>query len=52
MILMSTELCGKGSVGLNTGCSGDIREGFLEEVVSKVRVEGRTGVCNMKRGFN
>lgn len=52
MIPMGTELCGKGSVGLNTGCNGDIREGFLEEVVSKVSVEGRAGVCNVKRRFN
>lgn len=49
---MSTELCGKGSIGLNAGCNGDIREGFLEEEVSEESVEERAGVCNVKRGFN
>lgn len=49
---MSTDLCDKGSVGLNTGCNGDIREGFLEEVVSELSVEERTGVCKVKKGIH
>lgn len=49
---MSTELCGKGFIGLKAGCNGDIREGFLEEVVSEERIEERAAVCNVKRGFN